>query len=147
MRTKRPDIKNVSRVVASHCLLHPPRNRFASSARVVGFLAFTLGGLVHAPLARAQEEVGVKASSEDAPVAANVESVSEAAPDGADTATVTEVNAANDSLWSRARFALPIEASVIGLTVGVRPEFLFQPFESARWFELRAAAGVLPGLE
>ena len=156
MRTKCSELRNVSCAVASHRLRHPLQNRFASSARVVGFLAFTLGVLLDSHSSLAHEDVGTAPATENEPVAASVESVSEAAPDKTESAASTGGDTANDSpggdttndsLLSRVRFALPVEATVIGLTVGVRPEFLFQPFRHARWFELRAAAGVLPGLE
>ena len=127
---------------------HTAKKRFQWNVRVVGVMvAWTLGGLLYTPIARSQEDVGAEPASESAPVVSNVEAVSEAAADSVETAPTTEVDAANDSLFNRLRFALPAEVSVIGLTVGVRPEFLFQPFQSARWFELRAAAGVLPGPE
>ena len=147
MRTEFSAINSGLRVHTPGRDRHIPTKRFQWNMRVGAIVAFTVGGLLHVPLARAQEDVGAGPASENAPVATNVESVPEVASDNTETAAATEVAAANSSLLSRLRFALPVEASVIGLTVGLRPEFLFQPFEGARWFEVRAAAGVLPGLE
>jgi hypothetical protein len=147
MRTEDSDIKSDLRGHAARCTRHFPTKRFGWSLRVCTFLACMLGGLVHVPAVHAQEESSIGPASEDAPVATRAEADSDAAVESGQGAAATKALEANDSLWNRARVALPVEASVIGLTVGVRPEFLFQPFEGARWFELRAAAGVLPGPE
>lgn len=84
----------------------------------------------------------------------SVMGVSRAHAQGEDSAAMTAETSAQTSaadpqstLWQRTRLALPLEVSVIGLTVGLRPELLYQPFAEAPWLELRAAAGVLPGAE
>lgn len=55
--------------------------------------------------------------------------------------------ATEPSVLHRLRFGMPLEASVIGLTVGARPEILFPLLDDGPWLELRVAAGMLPGPE
>ena len=42
-------------------------------------------------------------------------------------------------------YVLPVEVTVIGLTGGIRPEIVYTPFKSLKWFETKASVGLMPG--
>jgi hypothetical protein len=54
-----------------------------------------------------------------------------------------------DGWLSDGRFSVgvPLEATVVGFSAGLRPELLYRPFSADGGTHLRVALGVMPGLE